>query len=109
MIQVVLIFIAISIFFFVGLSNRREIKSKRKNFDEILENSYKGHDLFFEEKETHFLDKISNLIVVDKMGDYKIITNTISLIKQGYTDENICKILNIDKGELQLITTYYKE
>ena len=43
------------------------------------------------------------------MGDYKIITNTISLIKQGYTDENICKILNIDKGELQLITTYYKE
>ena len=136
MTQIVLVFIGISILFIVFIIDRKEKKidcDTYQNFDEVLDNKYKKRELFFEEKRTNFLEKISNcnfdeklaeleeleklaeLTEVEELGETekieenKSIKDIVSMLNQGYTEEQICKNFDISKGELQLIINCYKE
>jgi hypothetical protein len=136
MTQIVLVFIGISILFIVFIIDRKEKKidcDTYQNFDEVLDNKYKKRELFFEEKRTNFLEKISNcnfeeklaeleeleklaeLTEVEELGETekieenKSIKDIVSMLNQGYTEEQICKNFDIGKGELQLIINCYKE
>lgn len=137
MTQIVLVFIGISILFIVFIIDRREKKidcDTYQSFDKVLDNKYKKRELFFEEKRINFLEKISNckfeeklaeleeleklaeLTEVEELGETEkieenksIIKDIMSMLKQGYTEEQICKNFDIGKGELQLIISCYKE
>lgn len=137
MTQIVLVFIGISILFIVFIIDRREKKidcDTYQSFDKVLDNKYKKRELFFEEKRTNFLEKIYNckfeeklaeleeleklaeLTEVEELGETEkieenksIIKDIMSMLKQGYTEEQICKNFDIGKGELQLIISCYKE
>ncbi|WP_038300383.1 DUF6115 domain-containing protein [Metaclostridioides mangenotii] len=137
MTQIVLVFIGISILFIVFIIDRREKKidcDTYQSYDKVLDNKYKKRELFFEEKRTNFLEKISNckfeeklaeleeleklaeLMEVEELGETEkieenksIIKDIMSMLKQGYTEEQICKNFDIGKGELQLIISCYKE
>lgn len=133
MIQIVLIVVSVLIIVTIVTSLHKESKNKDNNyFDKIFEQEYESSErLIIEEKRRFFLDKVLNEIRSTKCvrvyDNYNLIkTNMVKpkdtsikqeseislqikhLMNKGYNDVEICKMLDIGKGELSLIKRCYK-
>ncbi|MCC0641082.1 MULTISPECIES: flagellar protein [unclassified Clostridioides] len=138
MIQIILIVVSILIIVTIIANLHKESKNKdNRYFDKIFEQEYEANDrLIVAEKRRFFLDKVLaekrsnnhikvyenyNLIKTNEKKEDIFIEsrqeikqeNELSLkvkhlINSGYDDVEICKMLDIGKGELSLIKSCYK-
>ena len=127
MIQIILIVVSILIIVTIVINLHKESKNKdNRYFDKIFEQEYEANDrLIIAEKRRFFLDKVlenynlikaneerkENLFIESKKEvrqENELSLKVKHLISSGYDDVEICKMLDIGKGELLLIRSCYK-
>ena len=124
MIQIILIVVSILIIVTIVINLHKESKNKdNRYFDKIFEQEYEANDrLIIAEKRRFFLDKVlaeirsneerkENIFIESKKEvrqENELSLKVKHLISSGYDDVEICKMLDIGKGELLLIRSCYK-